>query len=116
VSIDATIARATHHKVSAATTNATQVSTVASQLYGLQVTNTNAAARKVAFHDTASAPTAGAGVAWSVMVPAGGQVTLNVPGGIGFAAGIAYTMTTLAADSDNTAVAAGDLVLNLFYE
>lgn len=104
-----------HSLVSAATANATLVKGSAGQLFGWQLTNTNATAfRYVKLYNTASAPTAGAGtpVLRLGLPPAGGAV-LALATGIAFSAGIGYTIVAGAADADATAVGAGEVLVNL---
>lgn len=105
----------TFHLESAATTNATVVKASAGQLYGWYIYNSNAAARKVAFHNTASAPTAGASIFFTLVIPAASGANAFSPIGIAFSTGIAITTVTGLADNNATAVAADDLNINLFY-
>jgi hypothetical protein len=112
---NATGAASKLHLVSAATTNATVVKASQGRLLGWTITNTNAAARKVAFHNLATTPTAGAAVFMAVMVPPNGIAQVALEGGIGFSAGIGITTVTEAADTGVTAVGQGDLVIGLFF-
>lgn len=105
----------TYHLVSAATTNATVVKASAGQLYGYYIYNNNAAMRKVAFHNTASAPTAGASIFFTLNIPPNSAANVDFAMGIAFSAGIAFTTVTDNTDAGATAVAAGDLTINLFY-
>lgn len=105
----------TYHLVSAGTTNATVVKASAGQLYGWYIYNSNAAARKVAFHNTASTPTAGASIYFTLMIPPSSGANVFSDIGIAFSSGIAITTVTGLADSDSAAVAANDLVINLWY-
>jgi len=105
----------TFHLVSAATTNATNVKASAGQLYGWFIYNSNAAARKVAFHNTSGTPTAGSSVFFSLVIPATSGANVFGDIGIAFSSGIGITTVTGLADSDATAVAANDLIINLFY-
>lgn len=105
----------TYHLVSAANTNATVVKASAGQVYGWYIYNSNASARKVVFHNTASTPTAGSAVYFSLVIPAGGGVNVFIPQGIAFSTGIAITTVTGLADSDSTGVASNDLIINLWY-
>jgi hypothetical protein len=105
-----------YHLISAGTTNATVVKASAGQLYGYYIYNANASARKIAFHDTASAPTAGASVYMSFVLPAASAANVAFPNGVTFATGIAFTTVTEVADAGTTAVASGDLAINLFYK
>lgn len=105
----------TYHLVSAASANATVVKASAGQLFGWYIYNSNAAARKLVFHNASSTPTAGASVFFSVVIPptSGANVFSDI--GIVFSTGIAITTVTGLADSDSTSVAANDLIVNLFY-
>lgn len=106
----------THHLVSAGTTNATVVKASAGQLYGWYIYNSNASARKLAFHNTASTPTAGSSIFFSLVIPASSGANVHISSGISFSSGIAITTVTGLADSDSNAVAANDLIINLFYK
>lgn len=101
--------------VSAATTNATNVQTGSTQLIGWAISNPSAAVKFICFHDTAVAPTAGQNIKMKYGIPASGasNQVWTVP--IQFNSGLAITLVTNAALSDATAVAAGDLVVNLFF-
>jgi len=103
------------HLVSAASTNATVVKASAGQLFGWYLYNSNAAMRKVVFHNSASTPTAGAGVFFTINLPGGAAANVMCQDPILFSAGIAVTTTTGLSDSDATAVGANDLAINLFY-
>lgn len=107
---------ATFELVSAASTNATVVKASPGRLHGYYIYNSNAAARKVVLHNSATTPTAGANVKMPLVIPPGGGANLYIEKGIPFAAGIAITTVTGLADSDATAVGLNDLVINLFYE
>lgn len=103
------------HLVSAASTNATSVKASAGQLFGWYVYNSNAVARKIAFHNTAGTPTAGSGVTDSFVIPPGSAANAFSDVGIAFSTGIAITTVTGLPDSDSTGVAANDLIINLYY-
>lgn len=105
----------TYHLVSAATTNATNIKNSAGRVYGWYIYNSNAAMRKIAFHNSSSTPTAGASVFFSLCIPPLSGANVFATNGIYFSSGIGITTVTGAADSDNTAVAANDLVIDLFY-
>lgn len=105
-----------YHLVSAATTNATNVKASAGQLYGWYIYNSNAAARKVSFYNTAGTPTVGTSVIFSIVVPPTSGANVFSETGISFATGIGIGTSTGLADSDATAVALNDLVINLFYK
>jgi hypothetical protein len=106
----------TFHLVSAGSTNATNIKASAGQLYCWYIYNSNAAARKVAFHNTAGTPTAGASVFFSMVIPPAAGANACAASGIAFSTGIAITTVTGLPDSDNAAVAANDLIINLWYQ
>lgn len=106
----------TYHLVSAATTNATNIKNAAGQVYGWYIYNSNAAARKVAFHNSASAPTAGASIFFTLMIPPTSAANVEFTNGIAFSSGIGISTVTGLADNDTTAVAANDLIINIFYK
>jgi len=112
---NATGAASRGHIVSAGTTNATVVKASAGRLVGWALANTNAAWRYVKLHNSASSPTAGTGVVQTIAIPPNGLAQMSVYAGIAFSSGIAITIVTGAADSDNTAVGANDIVGDLFY-
>jgi hypothetical protein len=104
--------------LSAASTNATNVKASAGVLWAILATNLNAAVRYLKFHNTAGTPTAGSGVVARFAIPgntAGAGFAWNLDPGWDFDTGIGITLVTGAADSDSTAVAANELVINLVY-
>jgi len=105
----------TYHLVSAATTNLVNIKASAGQLFGWYIYNSNAAARKVAFHNSASAPTAGASIFFTLVIPPTSGANVFLPMGIAFSAGISISTVTGLADNDSAAVALNDLNINLFY-
>lgn len=108
-----------HKLISAATTNATSVKASQSALYGVQAFNTNAAARYLKLYNKASAPTVGTDTPVKVLtIPgntAGAGLVIHFANGLDFPTGLAYALTTGAADSDTGAVAANELVIGLDY-
>lgn len=104
------------HLVSAATTNATNLKASAGQVYGWYIYNSNAAARKVAFHNTAGTPTAGASIVFAIVIPPTSAANVEYTTGIAFGTGIAITTVTDLTDAGATAVAANDLIINIFYK
>lgn len=106
--------------ISAATTNATSVKGSAGTLYGIQVISVIATVRFLKLYDKASAPTVGTDTPIKVIpIPAntaGAGVVISAPVGINFANGIAFAITANIGDSDNTAIAANDCVVNLDYK
>ena len=106
----------TFHLVSAATTNATNIKASAGKVTGWYVYNSNASARKVAFHNTAGTPTAGASIHSSIVIPGLAAANVSFPDGIDFGTGIAITTVTDLTDAGNTAVALNDLIINIYYK
>jgi hypothetical protein len=103
--------------VSAASTNATSVKASAGQLYGVMLSNVNAAARYLKIFNKASAPTVGSDTpVMNLIIPgntagAGSNVVLD--GGVAFGTGIAFAITTGAALLDSGAVAASEITVTL---
>ena len=100
---------------SAASTNGNLVLTGTSGLQAFFASNTGASDAFVKLYNKATAPTVGTDVPEIVIkVPANGQVELT-PGfqGYRFALGLGIAITGLAADTDTTAVAAGQVKVKL---
>jgi len=106
----------TFHLVSAASTNLTNIKASAGKVAGWYIYNSNASARKVAFHNTAGTPTAGASIYYSIVIPGLAAANVSFPDGIDFSTGIAISTVTGLADSDTTAVALNDLIINIYYK
>lgn len=104
------------HLVSAGSTNTTNIKSSAGKVTGWYIYNSNAAARKLVFHDTAGTPTAGASVYFSLMIPPSSGANVSFPDGINFGTGIGISTVTGLADNDTAAVAANDLIINIFYK
>jgi len=102
--------------VSAATTNATNIKASAGTVNGWYIYNSNASARKIAFHNTAGTPTAGTSVYLSIVIPGLAAANVSFPDGIAFNTGIAITTVTGLVESDATAVALNDLIINIYYK
>lgn len=101
--------------ISAATINATKVKATAGQVYGYAIHNTTASPKWVKLYDKGSDvpdPASDTPVR-RLLVPALGTDDRAIPGGIAFANGIGFVITAALADTDTTAVAAGDVVVNL---
>ena len=116
LSSSATGGDTTFHLVSAANTNPTNIKASQGVVTGWYIYNSNGAARKVAFHNTAGTPTAGASIFYTLVIPALSAANVSLPSGIAFSTGIAITTVTGLADSDATAVALNDLIINIFYK
>lgn len=107
--------------LSAATTNATSVKGSAGQVYTIIATNINAAVRYLKIYNKATAPTVGTDTpVITLPIPgntAGAGLVLDTGGmGITFSLGIATALTTGIADADTAAVAANEIVVNIFYK
>lgn len=104
------------HVVSGATTGATSIKGGPGKVTGWYIYNNNGSPRKVAFHNTAGTPTAGAAVYFSIVIPSLSGANCSFPAGINFSTGIAITTTAGLPDNDATAVATNDLHINIFYK
>lgn len=104
---------------SAASTNATSVKASTGKVYSIVVTNQNAATRYLKFYNKASAPTVGTDTpVWVLAVPGnstGAGMVVALPMPLKFSTGIAFAITTGAADSDTGAVALNEIIVNLGY-
>lgn len=105
--------------ISAATTNATCITSGATKLYFVYAHNTNANVRYLKFYDMASTPTVGTHTPRLVFpIPgstAGNGFMFNNEIGIKFSTGLALALTASVADSDTTAVEANAVVVNIGY-
>jgi hypothetical protein len=106
----------TFHLESAATTNATVIKNTPGQVYGWYIYNSNAAARKVALHNAATSPTAGASIFFTLVIPATSAANVFSDVGIAFSTGIAITTVTGLPDANASPVAVDDLNINIFYQ
>jgi hypothetical protein len=106
----------TFHLVSAATTNATNIKASAGKVTGWYIYNSNASARKVAFHNTAGTPTAGASIHSAIVIPGLAAANVSFPDGIDFSTGIAITTVQELTDGGATGVALNDLIINIYYK
>lgn len=103
--------------VSAASTNLAIVKTQVANLKGALIINTNAAARYVKLYASTDTPVVGTTVPWmTILVPASSQLPLAWPDGVNFPQTMWMATTVNVADSDATAVGAGDLYVQLFVE
>jgi len=115
------IAFTTHRAVSAASDNLTLVAAGALKLYGGIVSSVNAAVRYLHLFDKATAPVLAADSSLlkaTIAIPglAAGTVTpFSIPGGLNFASGIAYAITTVAAGTTGN-VSANEHIVNLWYK
>lgn len=116
VAASATGGDTVYHLVSAASTNPVNIKASAGKVTGWYIYNSNASPRKVAFHNTAGTPTAGTSVYYSLVIPGSSGANVSFPSGLNFSTGIAITTVTGLTDADATAVAASDLIINIFYK
>jgi len=89
-------------------------------LYGISCTSTDATVIYIKFYNKASAPDpSGETPVLRFAVPSaatGGGFVWNVPQGIYFATGLGFALMTGAADADETAVTANEVMVNLIYK
>jgi hypothetical protein len=106
--------------ISAATTNATVVKASAGKLGGWFLSNVNASPRYLKVYNKATSPTVGTDVpVLTIIIPgntAGAGANLESTNGLLFSTGISFAITTGVADNDATAVAANELVANLWFK
>jgi hypothetical protein len=94
----------------------------ASTLYAISCTSTDATVVYLKIYDHADAPDPSAdaaSIALRFAVPSaatGAGFVWNVPQGMNFANGIGFALVTGAADTDETAVTANEVMLNLVYK
>ena len=94
---------------SAATNNATLISAKPGAIYSVNGYNASAGVIYLKFYDKATAPTVGTDTpVLTYALPATAAFSFPVP--FGFAVGIGYGLVTGAADNNNTAVGAGDVL------
>lgn len=103
--------------VSAASTNAAFVKSSAANVASLEVCNTSASPRYLKLFNKASAPVPGTDTpVKNIMIPPGQTISVAVgPFGWRFATGLGIAITANAAALDATAVAAGDVIVNISY-
>jgi hypothetical protein len=95
---------------SAATTNGNVVKATAGTIYGLVVSNTNAAARFLKLHNSATVTPGTTAVALTIPIPSNTVVAIDWgPLGMRFATGICLSITGAAPDNDTTAIGVGEV-------
>lgn len=106
-----------HRTISAATTNGTNVKASAGKIYGIKVSNANAAARFLKLYDKATAPTVGTDTPIATYYLKAGELTIiEFPTGKVFSTGIGFGLTGAVGDADTTAVSANEHVVNIEYK
>lgn len=98
------------HLNAAASTNATVARNAACRWMGYDLTNTTGSFVWLVLHNSATTPTAGAGVVRKIGFPPNSARAEEFDFGIAFSTGLAFTTVTGAPDSDATAVTANALV------
>lgn len=111
------VAASNHTLSSAATTNATSVKTSSAKVSSISASNGGAAAAYLKMYNKASAPTVGTDIPVLVIpIPASSVVSLpSGPLSDVYNTGLAYAITNLIADTDTTAVAAGQVKVKITY-
>jgi hypothetical protein len=104
--------------ISAASTNATSVATVASNIWSIEAFSLDGTPVYLKLYDDSSAPTVGTDTPVKrLMIPGtvgqGNGFTLAFPRGIYFANGIGFGLTTGIADNNTGAVAANEVLINI---
>lgn len=111
-----------NRRISTASTNAVSAKASAGQVYGYFLSNLNASPAYLKLYNKASAPTVGSDVpVITILIPGnsasnGAGANCEFANGIAFGTGIAFATTTGVADADTGAVAANEVVINLFYK
>ena len=108
-------------KISANSTNATNLKASIGQVYAIYAHNTNAAVRYLKLYNKASSPTVGSDtpvITFPIPGSTSGNGAILDTGGMGieFTTGISYALTTGVADADTGAVAADEIVLTILYK
>lgn len=107
--------------ISAASTNATLTKNAAGSVYNIQAFNNGATIGYLKFYNKASSPTVGTDTpVTTILIPAnssslGAGAVISLPVPKNFSTGIAWALTANVADSDTTAVAANQFVINFDY-
>ena len=111
------VAASGHSLNSAASTNATSVKTVAGTISSILLSNFSAATKWFKLYNKISAPTVGTDIPIStIAIPANSFYAVPIgPQGMRLVSGIAYAITGAQADTDTTAVAAGDVKVHISY-
>lgn len=101
---------------SAATTNGTVVKASAGTIYGFTINNNGAGVAYFKLHNSTTITVGTTGVSAWYKVPAGDSINITFGAtGLRHATGICYSITGAVGDTDTTAVAAGQVKVNLSY-
>jgi hypothetical protein len=105
-----------HTLISAASTNATNVKSTAGNVGSIYLTNTTASLKYLKLFNLATAPTVGTSTpVLNYAIPPNTSINVDTVFGIRLGTGIAYAITGGSALLDTTAVAAGDVIVNMTY-
>lgn len=85
-------------------------------LCGWSISNSGAAVQHVKLYNKATAPTASDTPALRITIPAGQTVSMSIPGGIVFSAGLSVRSVTTMPDAGATGSTAGEVAVNLFFQ
>jgi len=106
-------------RLATADTNLAVVKATAGRVYSYVISNTTASAKFVRLYNKATAPVPASDnglILRTIMVPANGVAQHQVMAGLGgFTAGIAIDATGAVGDTDATALAASDLIIQIDY-
>ena len=106
-----------YHLVSANSNNLTNFKNSSGKVTGWYIYNSNGSARKLNFHNLASAPaTAATSLYFSIVIPALSAANCPFPAGIDFSTGISISTTSGLTDADTGVVGTSDLIINIFYK
>jgi hypothetical protein len=101
----------------AATDNSTLIRVGANRLVGWHARASGTGVKFIKFYDKATAPLVGDTPILTIGISAGDMSEIILPyGGIIVHAGLGYRITNGAGDADATAVAAGDMTMNIFVD
>ena len=103
--------------ISANTTNATNVKSTPGVVHGWALYNINASPRYLKIYDKATAPTVGTDTPiMTLLIPSNSGNNFEVPKGILCSSGISFALTTGITHADTGAVAASEIIVNIFYK
>lgn len=104
-----------HKRISAATTNATNLKNIAGVIAGIIAINLTSGVKYLKIYDKATAPVVGTDTpVMTIPIPAstdGAGFVWNVP--IDLSNGVSYAITGGVADNDSTAVGANEIIVNI---
>ena len=87
-----------------------------SRLYFIQISNTSASARYIKIYDKATAPDNNDTPKYTYAISGNQNIQMYLDEGVVFSNGISLRATAVAADNDNTAPGATDIIINATYK